>query len=434
MSELITMVWFRAVLLAQSENGAGEGAGKEEVVRIPEDAAAPPEWMSRFFESLSDKMPAVLQQSFLGIEYWQYLIGFACVLLGLVAKKISDYAFEHHVLPAAGKTKWQFDNLILEALYKPLGVAFALLGVFGALVALMLHVELSSMTSLIFPAVRIAFLLDFLWFVFRIVDVLAQYLARMAGRTDSKLDDQLVPVIKKSMKFFVGVLAFVMVVQHLGYSVSGLLAGLGIGGLAVAMAARETLANFFGGLVIFTDHPFRLGDWTRVGDVEGTVEQIGFRSTRVRTFPKTLVTIPNSQVVSQVVENKSKMPVRRVFTTVGVTYETTAEQMETLLEDFKEILKSDEGVDQEYIVVRFVEFGASSLDILLYFFTKPTAYAEHTEVLERINLAVMRAVEARGLSIAFPTQTVYFEGEVAKAFAGRLPPPETSRPEPPREQ
>jgi len=426
---LVVTVLASGAVFGQGGDAAGEPADTEgSVVPAEPPAPAPPDLADetldsvvRFSDAVKARMPDWLRGEVFGIEVWQYLAAFLCILLGFVLKKVSDFIFERTIIPAARKTRFKFDQLFTEALYKPLGVVFLVFGLFGAVAMLNLAAQSVGIRRFVTQALKAALAVDFLWFVFRAVDILAVYLQEMASRTESKLDDQLVPVIKKSLKFFIGTLVFVAVLQNMGYNVGSLLAGLGIGGLAVAMAAKDTLANFFGGLVIFTDHPFRVGDWVRVGEVEGTVEQIGFRSTRIRTFPKTLVTIPNARVVGEVVDNKTAMPVRRVRVTVGVTYETKAGEMEVLLEDLKTILRGDEGVDQELIVVRFEEFGASSLNIRLQYFTRPVVYDEHLAVVERINLAVMRAIEARGLSVAFPTQTVYFEGDVAKSLAGMRP-------------
>jgi MscS family membrane protein len=211
----------------------------------------------------------------------------------------------------------------------------------------------------------------------------------------------------------------VWVVQLLGYNISSILAGLGVGGLAVALALQDTLANFFGSVFIFMDRPFMVGDMVEIEGTQGTVEQIGFRSTRIRTWPATLVSIPNKTVASTKIDNWSKMPKRRVFQTVGVTYETSADQMEEAVAAVRGILENDDGVDQDYIVVRFTDFGASSLDILVYYFTRSVAYDEHLATKERVNLAIMRALRGMGLSIAFPTTTVYFEGDVAERLADR---------------
>jgi MscS family membrane protein len=153
--------------------------------------------------------------------------------------------------------------------------------------------------------------------------------------------------------------------------------------------------------------------------VEGTVEEIGFRTTRIRTFPTTLVSIPNKTVADSAIDNLSRMPSRRVLQTVGVTYETTADQMEECVAAVREIVEGDPGVDKEkQVVVRFQDFGGSSLDILVLYFTTAIPLADHLETKERINLAIMRKVADLGLSIALPTRTLYLEGDIAKAIAG----------------
>jgi len=296
-------------------------------------------------------------------------------------------------------------------------VLFALLGLYGAFAVLPLS---PGMSRFVFGALKVLVAGDVLWFLFRVVDIGDRFLRQLAERTDSKLDDQLVPVIRRALKVTIGVIGFVWVVQLLGYSVSSLIAGLGIGGLAIALALQETLGNFFGSVFIFLDRPFAVGDWVKIGDVEGVVEDIGFRSTRIRTWPTSLVSIPNKTVASSVIDNWSRMPKRRVVQTVGVTYETTADQMERAVEGIRKILEADEGVDQDFMVVRFNEFGDSSLNILVYYFTKATAFADHMATRERVNLAIMRLLASMGLSIAFPSHTVYLEGSVAERLADGL--------------
>jgi len=294
-----------------------------------------------------------------------------------------------------------------------------LLGGLGLAVASLRLPTEPNVRAFAYGTLKVLLAADLVWFLFRIVDVLVAYLARMAKRTDSKLDDQLVPLIRKALKVTIGVVCGVWVVQLLGYSVSSLLAGLGIGGLAVALALQDTLSNFFGSIFIFLDRPFAVGDMVKVGDVEGIVEQIGFRSTRIRTWSATLVIMPNKHMADAKIDNWSKMPKRRVVQTVGVTYETTADRMEQAVAAIRKLLETDEGVDQEFVIVRFSDFGASSLDITVIYFTKAIAYADHLATKERVNLAIMRALKGLGLSIAFPTRTVYFEGDVAKALAGK---------------
>ncbi|HUU31454.1 MAG TPA: mechanosensitive ion channel family protein, partial [Phycisphaerae bacterium] len=385
-----------------------------------------------------DDAPALLARYFpewarlqvFGVALWQFVAAFGFLLAGLVAKKISDLLFEKTLIPRLRKTRFEFDHLLADAAAKPLGYLLLLGGLAAALWVLTLPTEPTNLRGLAFGALKVLLTADVMWFLFRLVDVLTHYLVRLAGRTESKLDDQLIPLIRKALKITIGLILAVWLIQLLGYSVSSLLAGLGIGGLAVALALQDTLANFFGSVFIFLDRPFSVGDMIRIEGVEGIVEEIGFRSTRIRTWPATLVSIPNKTVASAQIDNWSKMPKRRVRQTVGVTYETTADQMEKAVAAIRRLLETDPGVDQDFIVVRFEDFGASSLNILVYYFTRAVAYADHLETKERINLAVMRALKDLGLSIAFPTRTLYFEGDVARSIASRRPHSGADRPPP----
>jgi MscS family membrane protein len=219
-----------------------------------------------------------------------------------------------------------------------------------------------------------------------------------------------------------------LIVQNLGYSVGSLLAGLGIGGLAVALAAQDSIANFFGSVVVAMDRPMRVGDFVKISGFTGTIEEVGLRSTRMRTREKTLVTIPNKMMANEIIENFSAISRRRIDQTLGVTYETEPGQMEGILEDLRKLLKEDDGIDQaEQQIVRFNAFGSSSLDILVVYFATTNEFAAALEVRERLNLKMMRAVLARGLSFAFPTQTLYLEGDIARRLADSRARPGESR-------
>jgi MscS family membrane protein len=205
------------------------------------------------------------------------------------------------------------------------------------------------------------------------------------------------------------VILLVLVLRELGFDVSGIVTGLGVGGLAFALAAKDTLANWFGALMIFTDHPFDIGHWIKTSTLEGVVEEIGMRSTRVRTFAKTVVSVPNSALANDVVENLSRMPMRRVYFTLGVTYATTPAMMRESVARIEEILKKHPQVDQELIMVKFTDFGDSSLNILIYYFTTTTKWAEFLTIRGEINLAIMEALGEIGVSVAFPSRSIYFD-------------------------
>jgi MscS family membrane protein len=201
-----------------------------------------------------------------------------------------------------------------------------------------------------------------------------------------------------------------MVVQNLGYSVTSLLAGVGIGGAALAFASKDAVANIFGSIVIFVDRPFMIGDWIEVGDVEGTVETVGIRVTTVRTFANSVITIPNAQFTIMPINNWSRMKKRRIKMTIGVTYDATPDKLRMAVDAIRGIIRSDDRLHQDFFLVNFFDFGASSLDIFCYLFTRTTGWAEHMQIREEFMLKVMEAMSSLGLSFAFPTRTVHLEG------------------------
>jgi len=197
--------------------------------------------------------------------------------------------------------------------------------------------------------------------------------------------------------------------------------GLGIGGLAVAFAAQDTIANLFGSFVVVLDHPFKVGDYVRIGSAEGIVEDIGLRSTRLRSSDRTQIVLPNKTAAAETIVNFTRMPQRRVDQKLGLTYSTTPEQMEAVLVDLRHILAEDAGVHQGFVVVNFTDYNASSLDISVTYFAADPDFRKHLAVRERINLKIMRAGAARGLAFAFPTQTLHVEDDVARKLAGVRP-------------
>ncbi len=335
---------------------------------------------------------------------------FVILLSTLVTERIILFIFTR-MGRLTSKTSTTVDDKVVLRSRRPIGNYVLLFGLFVITGILDLPVDPVDFPNVVRTVIEILVVLNTIWLFLRLTDIFGTYLFSKLARTSSRLDEQIEPIIRKTIKVFFVIVGAVYVIQALGYSISGVVAGLGIGGLAVAMAAKDTLSNFFGSIMILSDRPFRVGDWIRADQNEGVVEEIGFRSTRIRTFPKTLITIPNSVIANTAIDNFSRMPKRRVNMTVGVTYSTTADQMERLVWAIENILKNHEGVDKEFMLVNFTDFGSSSLDVLVYYFTATVLWAEHLRIRQEVNLLIMRLVDEMGLAVAFPTRTVHLVNE-----------------------
>ncbi len=242
---------------------------------------------------------------------------------------------------------------------------------------------------------------------FRGVDVLTDVLERRADQTESRFDDQLVPLVSSALKGVVVLIGAVFVLGNLGVNVTSLLAGLGLGGLAVALAAQDTIRNLLGGVTIFADRPFQVGDWVVMNDIEGTVEHVGFRSSRVRTFYNSVVTVPNARIVDTHVDNMGLRQWRRYKTTLGLAYETTPDQVQAFVEGVRALIRSNPGMRKDYYIVEFHGFGASSLDVLVYCFIDAPDWNAELRTRHVLNLDIMRLAEDLGVEFAFPTQTLH---------------------------
>ncbi|MCA9700079.1 MAG: mechanosensitive ion channel family protein, partial [Myxococcales bacterium] len=245
----------------------------------------------------------------------------------------------------------------------------------------------TGLRSPVFLATELPFII---WFANRLTNNLTDIWAVKAESTEGTFDDQLVPVIRTLAKILVVIVGLLLLFQNLGYEVGSLLAGLGIGGAAIALASKDTIANLFGSIVIFVDRPFQIGDWVEIGEQEGTVEEVGLRVTRIRTFANSLITVPNSALTTTAINNWSRMRKRRIKLTIGVTYDATPVQIEQAVEAIREVLHADRRVAQDFMLVNFTDFGASSLDIFVYAFTLTTRWDEYMQVRQELLLEFMR--------------------------------------------
>ncbi|MEA2018532.1 MAG: mechanosensitive ion channel family protein [Campylobacterota bacterium] len=304
------------------------------------------------------------------------------------------------------KTTSKLDDDILDAIKKPIDFLFILIGANFAKTILLLDDGISHILD---QFIRSGFIIVLFWAIINLLSHLSINIKQITNKFGDKLNPDVANFLIKSIRFFIFLVGFIAVLQEWGYNISGFLASLGLVGMAFALAAKDTASNLFGSLVIFTDKPFRIGDWIKTPVVEGTIESVGIRSTRVRTFAQALVTVPNGILANSAILNWSKMGKRRIKMNVGLTYDTPASTIESIIKDIKEMLQNHEEINQDVMHIYFSKFDDSSLNIFCYYFTNTTAWGEFMKVREDTYFQIMKIVEANGSSFAFPTQTLHIE-------------------------
>lgn len=355
-----------------------------------------------------------LEAEIFGFSLAQLAVSFFLLLIVLVFRNLISRVIIARLLRFAERSA-MVDKRLVEALSKPLSLLLLLLGVYLAVAALPLNEWLDVVLGNVFRGLAMVIVV---WGAMMLTDIFADHATRRLSAKPGSAVAGFAPLLKKSLRIFVLVIGTLMTIDNFGINVTGIIATLGLGTAAIALASQDTLKNVFGTLMIVLDRPFKVGDWIMVGDkVDGDVESIGLRSTKVRTWPKTVLSIPNGQLANEYINNWSRMPKRRVKQIIGITYEATSADMQALVNDFRSILRNDQGVQQDFILVNFTDFGESSLDILVYYFTQTTKWLEHMDIRQRINCKLMDAIHARGLSIAFPTRSLHLDGPAASRLA-----------------
>ena len=322
------------------------------------------------------------------------------VLLGFVLRRLHKVAIDSAQV---------WDDVFLTALERPLRLG---LWIVVAYLALEIYPLLPTLQERLKQASDTGLILLLAWFGQRLVNgIEEQLLATPEAGSGQARDKATVHAVGKLARVVLWIVALLMILQTLGISISGLLAFGGIGGIAVGFAAKDLLANFFGGMSIYLDRPFTVGDWIRSPDkqIEGTVEAVGWRLTRIRTFDQRPLYVPNSVFLSIAVENPSRMFNRRIYETIGLRYED-ADKMATVVQQVKQMLSEHPAIDpSRTLIVNFVSFGESSLDFFVYTFTRTTVWVEYHEVKEEILLKILEIIHANGADVAFPTRTLQLE-------------------------
>jgi MscS family membrane protein len=335
------------------------------------------------------------------VQAWAIALG---VALGVwILSKFLYWISANVMRRLVERTATRLDDILLETLEQPLILLFTLMGFLVAYHQLEFPERFDSW---MLRAYHAAVSLSVTWLLARVVDgMIREYLVPYAERSDSKLDDHLVPMARKGLRSMIWILGIIVALNNAGYNVGALLAGLGIGGLALAMAAKDTVANVFGGIAVLTDKPFLVGDRIRIGGFDGTVLEVGIRSTRIRTLEGPMLVVPNYKFTESLLENVTAEPSRRIKHEIGLTYGTPAEDMENAISIMNAIVDGMQDVLEENRLISFNSYGAFSLNILFICYIRKGADIFATQ--SRVSLELLRRFNAAGLSFAFPTQTLH---------------------------
>ena len=341
---------------------------------------------------------------------------FASLMVMGVVGHYAIYRIVRRLTTAADRTETQWDDVVLYAIFPPIQwVMWVVLG----LLSLSLFPVLDGIREALLRLSDTALLILFGWLAHRLSRGIEEELLGEHRGALASSDRATISAVARLSRIVLWVVAGIMILQSLGVSVSGLLAFGGVGGIAVGFAARDLLANFLGGLSIFLDRPFAVGDWIRSPDreIEGTVEDVGWRVTRIRTFDQRPLYVPNSVFSTVALENPSRMLNRRIYETIGIRYDD-AGAMEQVVAEVKEMLLAHDDIDKgKTLMVNFVAFGASSLDFFIYCFTRTTDWATYHGVKQDVLIKILKIIEGHGAEVAFPTRTVLLSPPEAEAPA-----------------
>ncbi len=350
-----------------------------------------------------EKLLEYLNIKILSLPLYKIFIAVFIFFLFLVFRK----AFTFYILKTlklfTRKTKTDIDDRIFKALKEPLKFLFIIGGVYFFFYYLEIRGEI------LFHVIKALLIFDMFWAFYNMVNVFEDKVYHLIGKY-GKASREMASFIVKITKVFIISLGVISLLQEFGINVTGFLASLGLGGLAFALAAKDTAANIFGGIAILTDNIFKIGEWIRVGDAEGVVEDIGMRTTKIRAFDKRLIIVPNAVIANSNVENFSRRDKRRVVMRIGLVYNTSIETLKEVVREIRKMLLNHPNVAKdESLLVYFDEYEDSALSIFCYFFTTTANWKEYLEIREDINLKIKNIIEKYPTDFAFPSNSIYFE-------------------------
>jgi MscS family membrane protein len=350
--------------------------------------------------------------SILTASWFPHVLG---VIVAVVVLNLGAYFFLRRIEIIAARTTAVWDDALIKAARKPLTLILWVTGTFYVLKIIFEHSN-TPLFDFIVPTRDVLIIAALAWFLLRLIGNAVHSVLALSAETGKPVDRTTVDALSKLGRFSVVIIAALIILQTLNFSISGVLAFGGIGGIAVGFAAKDMLANFFGGLTIYLDRPFAVGEWIRSPDkeIEGTVEYIGWRHTRVRAFNRNPIYVPNALFTTIVVENPTRMTHRRIKETLGIRY-ADLDKLPAIIADVKAMLQAHPEIDSDTtLIVNFNQFGVSSLDFFIYVFTRTTQWVHYHEVKQDVLLKVAAIIQAHGAEIAFPTRTLHIESDAGE--------------------
>lgn len=359
-----------------------------------------------------DHLP-VLQVKILRRPLWQYLATLLYVFIALQVARLVDWIIHSRLRKLAERTETEWDDILLNLVDGPVKVI-----VFVVLLNVGIQLfDWPAVAELWFARLTVvAVAVSVVMVVLKAVDAVVGIWRRTLPEDgDRAFNDHFLLLISKAAKVIIGIIAVFTVLGHLGFDIRTALASVSVLGLAVGLAAQDTIANLFGAVSVFLDKPFKIGERVRIGEADGTIEEMGMRSTRIRSLDGFLVTVPNKEVGNARIVNITRRPTIRACFGIGLTYDTPAARLKRATELLEEILRTDP--DTHDFLVHFNKFGDFSLNLDVIYWCKKNDFREFTRVFQRINLAIKERFDAEGLSFAFPTQTIHLANASAAAAA-----------------
>lgn len=346
---------------------------------------------------------------FISYEHLQELgIALGIFLLFLLFRKLfTKYVFAI-LLKLSRKIRGKFLPNVFLSFEKPFQWFFIIIGIY---VAVKYYPYLNHTNPSFIKVIRAFIIFLVTWGMFNLASTSSLLFKTINEKTSIKIDEILIPFLSKTLQFIIIAISISVVLQEFDYEIGGFITGLGLGGLAFSLAAKDALSNLFGGIIIITEKPFTIDEWIMTPSVEGTVEDISFRSTKVRTFAQALVTVPNATLANEPITNWSKMGKRQITFNVRLTYDTPKETIKNVSNTIKAYLTNHPEIHQETIFVNVDQYEEYGLDIFLYFFTKTTDWGKYLEIREEINLKILDIIEQEGAQIAIPSRKLYTDSD-----------------------